>query len=241
MTLLNVLKNSSEYNPGKAEIESLSDLSDMLLEEEYVNGDEDFLDDTALVDEEILTNTGYDSLTALSIVSERVVSRTTAGGRRRKFSVEAVRTTYGPYVSFAVSQRAKSVERFLAMEKLSSIPAFITNSDTFESTRIVSHVSGFRPYNCVFLSTGDYTKIPGNRPTTKTRSTTTQMFTPKTGFDVAAEPVQYRVLKSLNFRAFFLKNRGARHPRTRILNLLSILSLYVPRSLVSRRYGRWLD
>jgi hypothetical protein len=198
-----------------------------------------FLGDN-LPDKETISNTIYESLTASNLVSESMVSRTTSGGRRRKFSVEAVRTTVGKYVSFAVSQRAKSVERFLALEKLSSVPSFVTFSSTFETSRVATPISGFKPYDCVFLSSGDYTKIPGNQFNVKSRSTTTQMFSPKSGFDVTCEPVQYRVLKSLNFRSFFLKNRGAKNPRTRSLNLLSILSLYVPRVLVSRRYGRWL-
>lgn len=236
---MTLLKNSSTISfqaPENPNLDLLRDLAD--------NNAELYTDfsspEDCLPDEELLSSTAYDSLTALNLVSEAMVSRTTSGGRRRKFSVEAIRTTVGNYVSFAVPQRAKSVERFLAMEKLSSVPSFITFSETFGTTRIVSPVSGFKPYDCVFLSSGDYTKIPGNQFDIKSRSTTTQMFSPKSGFDVTCEPVQYRVLKSLNFRSFFLKNRGAKNPRTRSLNLLSILSLYVPRSLVSRRYGRWL-
>jgi hypothetical protein len=240
MTLLKNLNTTdsrdSFENPNVDLLKDLAATSVLKISNESCNSS---FEET-LPEEESLSNTIYESSTALNLVSESTVSRTTSGGRRRKFSVEAVRTTVGNYVSFAVSQRAKSVERFLALEKLSSVPSFSTFSETFETTRIMTPVSGFKPYDCIFLSSGDYTKIPGTRFSIKMRSTTTQMLSPKSGFDITTEPVQYRVLKSLNFRAFFLKNRGAKNPRIRSLNLLSILSLYIPRTLVSRRYGRWL-
>lgn len=240
MTLLkNLNTTNAEDSFDKPSLDLLKDLA--LRNAEEVSSDQDriFFDDN-LLEEEALSNTIYESSTALNLVSENTVSRTTSGGRRRKFSVEAIRTTVGKYVSFAVTLRSKSIERFLALEKLSSVPSFLTSSETFNTTRIMTPVSGFKPHDCIFLSSGDYTKIPGNRFSIRSRSTTTQMLSPKSGFDITTEPVQYRVLKSLNFRAFFLKNRGAKNPRTRSLNLLSILSLYIPRTLVSRRYGRWL-
>lgn len=236
---MTLLKNLSTISHHSSEDTNLDLLQGMVNKSVELHQDSTLLED-CLPDEEALSSTAYDSTTSLNLVSEAMVSRTTSGGRRRKFSVEAIRTTVGNYVSFAVPQRAKSVERFLAMEKLSSIPSFITFSATFGTAKIASPSFGFKPYDCVFLSSGDYTKIPGNQFDIKSRSTTTQMFSPKSGFDVTCEPVQYRVLKSLNFRSFFLKNRGAKNPRTRSLNLLSVLSLYVPRNLVSRRYGRWL-
>lgn len=194
-----------------------------------------------------------DATTYLSTIDSRVTSRTKEGGRRRKYRLDMIKVGVTPGVNYAVGLTAKSVERFLAMEKLTSTPHPTIYKDTrkelkflnSEDTLVRNYVPTspdfakelrFKGMDCVFLDSDLHESLP-KTTTTTSKSTKTVLGAAPVGRDVCAEPIQYTILKQLGFKQMFLKNYGSKHKLIRTKNLLKILNGLESQSCKQRRLG----
>ncbi len=194
-----------------------------------------------------------DATTYLSTIDSRVTSRTKEGGRRRKYRLDMLKVGVTTGVNYAVALTAKSVERFLAMEKLTTNPNPIVYKDSrkelklldSEDTLVRNYIPTspdfakelrFKGMDCVFLDADIQTSLP-KTSTTTSKSTKTVLGAAPIGKDVCAEPIQYTILRQLGFKSMYMKNYGSRHKLIRTRNLLKILNDLESQSFKQRRLG----
>lgn len=194
-----------------------------------------------------------DVTTYLSSVNTRVTSRTKEGGRRRKYRLDMVRVGVSSGMNYVVPLVAKSVERFLAMEKLTASPnpavykdskkeiKLLDSEDTVSrhyipTTSSFSNQLRFKGVDCVFLDSDVQKSLP-KTTSTISRSTKTVLGAIPFGKDISAEPIQYTILRQLGFKNMFVKNYGSRHKLIRVRNLVKILNNLESQSFKQRRLG----
>lgn len=193
-------------------------------------------------------------ITYLSTVNSRITSRTTEGGRRRKYRLDTMRVGVTPSTNYIVPLKAKSIERFLAMEKLSANPTPNVYKDTKKDLQLIDPTEGtvvrnyiptnhtlskglrFKGIDCVFLDKDFYASIPRSMATIS-KSTKTMVGTVNRGKDITAEPIQYTILKQLGFSELFVKNYGSRHKLIRTNNLVTLLRNLESHVSKQRRLG----
>lgn len=203
----------------------------------------------------------------LTLVNTSQVSRTVEGGRRRRYLVNAVRTGVSPYLSYIVPVKSKALERFMALDKLRVIDTstiiksksvntyskknkFVTDSFKLQGYSIakrsiknsvrshyIPNYYKFKGGDCFFIPPISSLKLPGRTFFEKTDSTFTVFKESNKGLDICAEPIQYNFLKSLGMKNVLVKNHGAKHKVSRIMNLVKVFSSIEFDRDIGRRRG----
>lgn len=202
--------------------------------------------------------------TKSSIVVSRIgnVSRTTKGGRRRQVSVHGVEIGNGPWTSYASRVKAKSSQRFMALEKVSCPSTTRVNRiRNLEKMRTIglngeqkftkSRNSGDKKNqksfnifnqrlcaaNITFFSKDSFSVLPMKPMVTSAKGTRTILGFGSYRCDTKAEPIQYSALSLLGIKYGFVKNHGSKNGITRVCNMITSLKHIYPTIDRTRKFG----